>query len=328
MTYTAVPEGCYSSRLQGLSVSRGCGDRKKVCFLPRAKNAKAEAALKLYRQGALLKDIAGQLDVPEGTVRSWKKRDNWDNATLQKTECNVAKKSARKKKKASKVQQAVADDIASVSENPDLTEKQRLFCLYYVRCFNATKAYQKAYGCDYPTANAHGFEQLSKVVIKAEINRLKQSKLNRELLDEHDIFQKYMDIAFADMTDFVQFGQEEEYVIGQFGLVQVEDPATGKKVPLKQKVNTVCFKDSGVIDGTLITEVKNGRNGASIKLADRMKALNWLSDHMDMATEEQKARIAVLKGKASSDEPEEADTSYVDALKELAGKVWDDEEED
>lgn len=295
--------------------------------MPRAKNAKAEVARKLYEQGILLKDIAEQLDVPEGTVRSWKKRYDWDNATLQKLECNVAKESAQKKKKVSKVQQVVAADIASVSENPDLTEKQRLFCLHYVRCFNATKAYQKAYGCDYFTAKAHGFELLQSVAIRAEINRLKQSRLNRELLDEHDIFQKYMDIAFADITDFVQFGQEEEYVIGQFGLVQVEDPVTGKKAPLKQKVNTARFRESDSIDGTLITEVKNGKNGASIKLADRMKALEWLAEHMDIATEEQKARIAVLKMKSAGDEPEDIDTSYVDALKDLAAKVWTNEEE-
>lgn len=291
--------------------------------MPRAKNAKAEVARKLYEQGILLKDIAEQLDVPEGTVRSWKKRYDWDNATLQKPECNVAKESARKKK----VQQVVAADTASVSENPDLNEKQRLFCLYYVRCFNAVKAYQKAYGCSYETACGHGHELLKKVKIIAEINRLKQSRLNRELLDEHDIFQKYMDIAFADITDFVQFGQEEEYVIGQFGLVQVEDPVTGKKAPLKQKVNTVRFRESDSIDGTLITEVKNGKNGASIKLADRMKALEWLAEHMDIATEEQKARIAVLKMKSTGDEPEDIDTSYVDALKDLAAKVWTNEEE-
>lgn len=291
--------------------------------MPRAKNAKAEVARKLYEQGILLKDIAEQLDVPEGTVRSWKKRYDWDNATLQKPECNVAKESARKKK----VQQVVAADTASVSENPDLNEKQRLFCLYYVRCFNAVKAYQKAYGCSYETACGHGHELLKKVKIIAEINRLKQSRLNRELLDEHDIFQKYMDIAFADITDFVQFGQEEEYVIGQFGLVQVEDPVTGKKAPLKQKVNTVRFRESDSIDGTLITEVKNGKNGASIKLADRMKALEWLAEHMDIATEEQKARIAVLKMKSAGDEPEDIDTSYVDALKDLAAKVWTNEEE-
>lgn len=292
-------------------------------FLPRAKNAKAEVARKLYEQGILLKDIAEQLDVPEGTVRSWKKRYDWDNATLQKPECNVAKESARKKK----VQQAVAADTASVSKNPDLNEKQRLFCLYYVRCFNATKAYQKAYGCSYEAAVKSGSRMLTFVDIRTEIQSLKQSRLNRELLDEHDIFQKYMDIAFADITDFVQFGQEEQYVIGQFGLVQVEDPVTGKKAPLKQKVNTVRFRESDSIDGTLITEVKNGKNGASIKLADRMKALEWLAEHMDIATEEQKARIAVLKMKSAGDEPEDIDTSYVDALKDLAAKVWTNEEE-
>lgn len=290
--------------------------------MPRAKNAKAEVARKLYEQGILLKDIAEQLDVPEGTVRSWKKRYDWDNATLQKPKCNVAKESARKKK----VQQAVAADTASVSENPDLTEKQRLFCLYYVRCFNATKAAIKA-GYSRNTAMEQGYQLLQKISVREEIHRLKQSRLNRELLDEHDIFQKYMDIAFADITDFVQFGQEEEYVIGQFGLVQVEDPVTGKKAPLKQKVNTVRFRESDSIDGTLITEVKNGKNGASIKLADRMKALEWLAEHMDIATEEQKARIAVLKMKSAGDEPEDIDTSYVDALKDLAAKVWTNEEE-
>ena len=44
-----------------------------------------------------------------------------------------------------------------------------------------------------------------------------------------------------------------------------------------------------------MAEVKQGRDGASIKLADRMKALQWLSDHMDLATEEQRARIAQIK---------------------------------
>jgi len=288
--------------------------------LPRAKNAKAEVALNLYRQGVLLKDIAAQLGVPEGTIRSWKKR-YWENATLQKKECNVANENAKKVK-------AVNADVESVNENAELTEKQRLFCMFYVRCFNATKAYQKAYQCDYFTAKAHGFELLQTVAIKAEIQHLKRSRLNRELLDESDIFQKYMDIAFADVTDFVEFGQDEEYVIGPYGVVEIKDPETGEKKPLTQKINTVRFKESKDVDGTLISEIKNGRNGASIKLADRMRALDWLADHMDLATDEQKARIAALKMKSAPDEPEETDTSYVDALKALVDKAWDNAEEE
>lgn len=288
--------------------------------MPRAKNAKAEVALNLYRQGVLLKDIAAQLGVPEGTIRSWKKR-YWENATLQKKECNVANENAKKVK-------AVNADVESVNENAELTEKQRLFCMFYVRCFNATKAYQKAYQCSYQMACGHGHELLKNVEIKNEIQRLKENRLNRELLDESDIFQKYMDIAFADVTDFVEFGQDEEYVIGPYGVVEIKDPETGEKKPLTQKINTVRFKESKDVDGTLISEIKNGRNGASIKLADRMRALDWLADHMDLATDEQKARIAALKMKSAPDEPEETDTSYVDALKALVDKAWDNAEEE
>lgn len=41
--------------------------------------------------------------------------------------------------------------------------------------------------------------------------------------------------------------------------------------------------------------------------------------------QEQKARIAVLRAKTVTSSPEEIDSSYVDALKGLADKVWDDE---
>lgn len=55
-----------------------------------------------------------------------------------------------------------------------------------------------------------------------------------------------------------------------------------------------------------------------IKQYDELLHKRW-----DLASEEQKARIAVLKMKAVIDEPEETDTSYVDALKSLAEKVWE-----
>lgn len=289
--------------------------------MPRAKNAKAEVALNLYRQGVLLKDIAAQLNVPAGTVRRWKSTYKWEDSERS------VKNNERSDKKTLK-ERVVEPEVKQVMENPELTDKQRLFCMFYVRCFNATKAYQKAYECSYESANVEGYKTLVKPSIQNEIQRLKQSRLNRELLDESDIFQKYMDIAFADVTDFVEFGQDEEYVIGPYGVVEIKDPETGEKKPLTQKINTVRFKESKDVDGTLISEIKNGRNGASIKLADRMRALDWLADHMDLATDEQKARIAALKMKSAPDEPEETDTSYVDALKALVDKAWDNAEEE
>ena len=240
--------------------------------MARSPNQKAEKARELYKGGMKLVEIASQLDCSAATIRTWKNRYKWDangNETFQnknETKRNVSKKNAPKKQSEEK---AVADEVKQVIQNTDLTDKQQLFCIYYIRCFNATKAYQKAYECDYATAVVAGPRLLGNVRIKEEIFQLKQKRLNRELLSESDIFQKYMDIAFADMTDFVD-------IHGGFVSVRQE------------------------IDGTIVSEVSNTQSGIKIKLADRMKALQWLTDHMDLATEKQRAEIALLKSRADA----------------------------
>lgn len=259
--------------------------------MARAPDPRIEQAEAMYLSGQKLVDIAKQLELPEGTVRRWKSTHKWggerSNSNNERSEKKV---NVRKEKK-----KAVAEEVIQVMENPDLTDKQRLFCLYYIRCFNATKAYQKAYGCGYDVANAEGYKLLVKPCVREEIARLKQNRLNREMLDEHDIFQKYMDIAFADITDFIEFGRESVQVMGAFGPVEVKDTETGEKVPLMKEINSVRFRECAEVDGTLITEVKQGKDGASIKLADRVKALDWLATHMDLATAEQRAKIAHIK---------------------------------
>ena len=249
--------------------------------MPKVKDARADKAFEMYKQGLKLVEIANQLGVAEGTVRSWKNRYKWagDNATLQRSKRNVAKNS---KTLIKNKESPVAHEVESVMKNTELTDKQQLFCIYYIRCFNATKAYQKAYGCNYTTAMSEGSKHLRNPKIKEEIFRLKQERLNREFLSESDIFQKYMDIAFADITDYVEFGN------GSFN-----DPETGEEV----SYSFVNLKDSKTVDGTIVSEVSKGREGAKIKLADRMKALQWLTDHMDLATDKQKAEIALLRAK-------------------------------
>ena len=288
--------------------------------MARAPDKRIEQARAMYLKGMKLVEIASQLNLPEGTVRSWKNRYNWDdksNATLQKKKRNVAKKINVKNK-------AAEDTVNQVIENTELTDKQRLFCVLYIRCFNATKAYRKAYGCSYEVANSEGYRLLVNPCIRDEISRLKRNRLNREMLDEHDIFQRYMDIAFSDMTDFVEFGREKIQVMSAFGPVMVPDPETGEKVPLMQEVNTIRFRESAEVDGSLIAEVKQGKNGASIKLLDRLKALDWLADHMNLATEEQRARIAAMKAKFDRDDEEELqDDGFLEALKGSAAGDWE-----
>mgnify|MGYP000443165258 CR=1 FL=1 len=296
----------------------------------RAPNQRTERAKELFDKGLKLIDIANQLGIPEGTVRSWKNRYNWD--------CNVAKEKRNvanvKEKKKQNLKGPPAEEVNSIVENSELTDKQRLFCVHYIRSFNATKAYQKAYEVDYTTAAVNGPRMLGNARVKKEILQLKQERLNREFLSEPDIFQKYMDIAFADVTDYLEFGTEEVPVMAIYGPVKTKDPETGEEKPLTKIVNTVRFKDSSEVDGTILAEVKQGRDGASIKLSDRMKALQWLSDHMNIATEEQKARIEQIRAQTevaklktqTGDNDELEDDGFLEALKGTAAEDWKDEE--
>lgn len=271
--------------------------------MPKARNPNREKAFEIYKKhkGEIdLVEIASQLNLAAGTVRGWKSKDKWDgkmNGTLRKNMERSKRKSENKKK-------ANAEVIDQIIENPDLNDKQRLFCVLYVKCFNATKAYQKAYECSYETATVNGPRMLGNARVKEEIQCLKQNRLNRELISEADIFQKYIDIAFADITDYMEFGTEEVPVMAVYGPVKVKNEETGEEETLTRIVNTAKFKDSLDVDGTILTEVKQGKDGAGIKLADRMKALQWLADHMNLATEEQRAKIEKTRADIQRMQPE------------------------
>lgn len=261
------------------------------------KATNAELAYQDYLNGMKYKEIAEKYGVTINTVKSWKTRYKWSKDGKKSVHTKTGKVCTQKNNKNNVKKEAIAEAVEQVIENAELTDKQRLFCVLYVKCFNATKAYQKAYEVDYNTAASIGYRLLENDGVKKEIQRLKKNRLNREMLDESDIFQKYMDIAFSDVTDFVEFGQEDVPVMAVYGPVQVKDEETGEKKTLTKRVNVVRFKDSSEVDGTLIAEVKQGKDGASIKLPDRTKALEWLAEHMDMATEEQRARIENTKAK-------------------------------
>lgn len=262
-----------------------------------------------YVAGMKYKDIAAKYGVSINTVKSWKKRYAWSRN--KKTGC--IQKGCTQNKKGAHKKEAVAEDVSQVVINDELTDQQQLFCLYQSRMFNYTKAYMKAYpGCTYASAAVLGSRLMKNQLIRKTIEQLKQNHMNREMLKQEDIFQKYMDIAFADMNDYISFGQEEI------------DTDYGPK-----KVNSVRLKESKDIDGTLITEVKQGRDGVSVKLADRMKAIDWLADHMDIATAEQKAKIEQIRAKTAimsgTSEEETEDDGFIEALKGEVADVWEEE---
>lgn len=249
-----------------------------------------------HQNGMKYKDIAAKYDVSINTVKSWKSR-KWKEPPEEKV-ATKEKKVAHKK------------EMQPVIDNDDLTEQQKLFCLYYLECFNATKAYQKAYQCDYTTANSHGYRMLSNVVIKEELYRLKAELQQDVFLDAKDLIQEYMKQAFSDITDFTEFGQE---------IVQFSDGSEGP-------VSFVRLKDSDSVDGSLIQEVKKGKDGVSVKLYDKQKAMSELMKYLggDRLREAQIA-VAIAKNKDGSEEFDMEDDGFLAALESEGEELWPEE---
>lgn len=260
-----------------------------------------------YQNGMKYKDIAAKHDVSINTVKSWKSR-KW-NAPPEKKGATKKEKVAHKK------------EVQPVIDNDDLTEQQKLFCLYYLECFNATKAYQKAYGCDYKTANANAYLLMVNHGIKDELKRLKAELQQDVFLDVKDLIQEYIKQAFADITDFTEFGKREVPVMGMFGPVKDED---GRE--LMKEINYVDFKESAEVEGKLIKEVKVGKDGVSVKLYDKQKAMSELMKYLggDRLREVQIA-AAIAKNKDGSEEFDMEDDGFLAALEAEGEELWPEE---
>lgn len=227
------------------------------------RNPLIDKAYEMYKSGMKLVNIADQLGCSAATIRTWKNRYKWDDngsETFQKK--NETKRNVSAKKK--KAVMPVDDGTKETLQNDDLTPEQQMFCIYYSRTFNATQSYLNAFGCSYETAMVNGCLLLRNTKVRAEIERLKEIKRQQIVAGADDIVELQMRIAFADIGNYVSFGQKE--------VTDIETDET-------YMVSVVDLKESKNTDTQLIQEVKRGKDGVSVKLADKQKAIDWLSKY-------------------------------------------------
>jgi phage terminase small subunit len=233
-----------------------------------------------------LKALAEKHGIKLGTLKSRKSREGWSRDPTKKD----ATKSATSNKK--KVAETKKDAIVKpIVLSDDLTDKQKLFCLYYLKYYNATKAYQKAYGVDRNTAESIAYRLMGNVGVKKEIERLKAEQMQGIFLDGMAVLQKYIDIAFADITDFVTF-YRRDVKTDQMEVLLNKDGTVKEIVPKLKTTNEMFFKDMDDVDGTIISEVKKSKDGITVKLHDKMRALEKLEKYTDLLNDQQKHRLA------------------------------------
>lgn len=174
------------------------------------------------------------------------------------------------------VSQSREDEALLEDDTLELSHQEKIFCLDYLKSYSIKNSAAKA-----GFTQSEGLKLIKKKRIREGLKAL-QTKREEELyIQGINIIQMYMSIAFADITDYVDFGTEEVPMVDPYGRVIRDEDGNVKMVTR----NYLRLKDSKSIDGRIIQEVKQGRDGVSIKLFDKMAALDKLSKYLDVYNE-------------------------------------------
>ncbi len=214
-----------------------------------------------YMLGMKYKDIAAKYGVTINTVKSWKSRYHWNRKSGEKSMHTKKEKECTQKKPVAPVQPVMRE---TEPVNGNLTDNQRLFCLYYVKYRNKVKAYQKAYQCSYENACRNASTLGKNKEIQTEIDKIMNEVQSNLKISIRDLIQQQIDIARADINDYVDISN---------GIVGIRND----------------------IDGTIVKEIKNTKDGISIKLYDKQKAIDFLKNNIsDESGRENNGNTATL----------------------------------
>jgi len=252
--------------------------------------------------GMSVEAIAKKYDLKRDTVQKRKQRV-WDKGICEEDRTSRTKdKSKRTQDKkgvsalspAEKAHKAVCE---AVEANTELSDAHKDFCVHYVKNLNAPAAYIRVYGGTLRNAYSRSHDLLKSVKIQSEIARLRAIKNTILGFGEHDLVEMHLRIAFADITDYVEFENKEIPLIANGNIVYEECEDTGKRTALKKAINELRLKHSDSVDGTLIASITEGREGVNVKLADRHKSLEFLAKYFGAFDKEGDADTATLETK-------------------------------
>lgn len=200
-----------------------------------------------------LKYIAERHGMTKKELEYWKHKDDWEN----RAETDIAEGKLQNeiednlRDNVPVVKEETIETIQDLLEQADIPDRWKVFVMYYLHSYNIAYAAEKA-GYSNPRNCTAGFRALQDSRVKDLISQIKRIMHAEIYITGHDIINEYVKIAFADITEYVEFDG-----------------------------HNVQLRDSSQLDGRLITEVKSGRDGVSIKLADKLKALDRLEKLFD-----------------------------------------------
>lgn len=190
--------------------------------------------------------------------------------------------------------------------NAKLTEQEKKFILYYLESYNARQSYIKAFDCEAEVAKLKAFALLQRKDIQSQINKLKKVLQIGYDIDPSRYIEFLLKAANADIGDYIQFSEEEVYQYDKEGGVII-DPDTGE--PLKKKVNKMHLVNSKDADTSLIVSVKQGRDGISLQMVDKLRCWEKIKDFFEW--------------KMKQEESTESNNNIIEVLNKSVKSVWD-----
>lgn len=220
---------------------------------------------------------------------------------------------ARKSKQKNDAMTLIVDSaVKEHLENSTLTESEKEFCLNFVSSYNAAQSYRKAYdfkGSIYKS-RILAYAVLHKPHIQSEVKRLKEILSYGLDIDSTAYVRFLAEVAQVDIGDYLTFGTKEIPVMTLAGPALDAD---GNQI--MKTVNNVELIDSSILDTALISEIKQGRDGVSIKLQDKKWAWDRLREFFHWG--EQKVVNA-----------DDNSNTFINALQGKTSEAWDSNEDD
>lgn len=146
-------------------------------------------------------------------------------------------------------------------------------------------------------ANSQGYKMLEKVGVKEKIAELMSDLAKRNEITADMVVQELAKVAFANTTDFVTVQD-----------IEIEVKKRGARKPVKQTVRRAIVKLTEEIKEehrAAISEIKQTEFGISLKVHDKVKALELLGKHVgifEIDNRQRKTEIHVSYDDVDEDE--------------------------
>lgn len=165
--------------------------------------------------------------------------------------------------------------MAGRKKTEQLNPKQELFCQYYAKNNNALQSYLKVYECSKEVAHANAFRLMANDGIKKRVAELKAERRLDINVTKEDLILYCLRVVAADPGEYLKFNKQDVPVITKKGVLTDEQ---GNVVT--RPLNVISVEDSTKLDTSVITEVKQGRDGISFKLEDKKWAWEKLEKYL------------------------------------------------